>query len=113
MTAAHNIIACLLKEMTVWEAGRADRLLTLGVSPEEIVLRIMRERGIQMNRYQILKKLRTERDAAAARGDHAEALILSDRIGDVKAGRYLAAENAMALFESALARRRASEREPS
>lgn len=58
----------------------------------------------------ILKKLRQERDAAAARGDHAEALILNDRIADVKAGKHLAAERAMALFESGMARRRDSEK---
>lgn len=60
-----------------------------------------------MTRDQILKRLRTERDACATRGDHAEALILNDRIEDVKAGRYLAAERATAQFESALARSRA------
>jgi hypothetical protein len=62
---------------------------------------------MNMSQQQILRKLRTERDACAARGDHAEALILNDRIADVKAGRHLASERAMAEFESALARRRA------
>lgn len=32
------------QEMTVWEMGRADRLLTMGLSPEDVALRIMRAR---------------------------------------------------------------------
>lgn len=35
-------------------------------------------------RNSLLTKLRRDRDAAAARGDHAEALILNDRIKDLK-----------------------------
>lgn len=60
-----------------------------------------------LSKDQILRKLRTERDACAARGDHAEALILNDRIDDVKNDRHMAVERVMTLFESALARRRA------
>ena len=49
MTEAHKTIATFLKaqnakEMTVWEMGHADRLLTMGVSPEGVALRIMRAR---------------------------------------------------------------------
>ncbi len=54
----------------------------------------------------ILRKLRAERDAHAARGDHAEALILNDRITDLKAG-HVTVERVMQQFESALVRRRA------
>jgi hypothetical protein len=59
-----------------------------------------------MKREQILKSLREQRDAAAARGDHAEALILNDRVRDLKEG-SLSVERAMQVFESGLARRRA------
>lgn len=60
-----------------------------------------------MKRDLILQKLRSERDAAAARGDHAEALILNDRISAIKDGSSLAVERVMQQFESGLARRRA------
>jgi hypothetical protein len=59
-----------------------------------------------MNREQLLKSLREQRDTAAARGDHAEALILNDRVRDLKEGGLLV-ERAMQVFESGLARRRA------
>jgi hypothetical protein len=59
-----------------------------------------------MKREQILKSLREQRDVAAARGDHAEALILNDRVRDLKEG-SLSVERAMQVFESGLARRRA------
>ena len=59
----------------------------------------------------LLKLLRWERDAAAARGDHAEALILNDRIADVKAGR-VTVERVLRQFESGLARRLASRASP-
>ena len=56
----------------------------------------------------LLKRLRTERDAAAAAGDHGLALTLNDRIDDVKAGR-LSVERAMRVFERGLKMRRALE----
>ena len=56
----------------------------------------------------LLRRLRAERDAAAAAGDHGLALTLNDRIDDVKAGR-LSVERAMRAFERGLARRRALE----
>jgi hypothetical protein len=59
-----------------------------------------------MKREQILKSLREQRDAANARGDYAEALILNDRVRDLKEGSGLAVERAMQVFESGLARRR-------
>lgn len=63
-----------------------------------------------LTRKQMLKKLRSERDFLAANGDVAESLILNDRIRDLKFG-TLGVERAMAVFESALARRRASEKQ--
>jgi hypothetical protein len=60
-----------------------------------------------MKREQILKSLREQIDAANARGDYAEALILNDRVRDLKEGSGLAVERAMQVFESGLARRRA------
>lgn len=54
-----------------------------------------------------IDRLRTERDAAAGRGDHAEALILNDRIADLKSGSSATVERVMRQFESALVRRRA------
>ena len=59
-----------------------------------------------MNKDLILKKLRADRDAAASRGDHAEALILNDRIRDLKEGGSFAVERVMQRFESALVRKR-------
>jgi hypothetical protein len=59
-----------------------------------------------MDREQLINKIRHERDEAAARGDHAEALILNDRVRDLKEGGLLV-ERAMQVFESGLARRRA------
>lgn len=56
---------------------------------------------------QMIDFLRAERDAAARRGDHAESLILNDRILDLKSGSSLAVESVMRQFESALVRRRA------
>ena len=61
-----------------------------------------------LSREQMLKKLRAERDFLAANGEVTESLILNDRIKDLKHGK-LGVERAMAIFESALARRRASE----
>ena len=56
----------------------------------------------------LLSRLRNNRDLAAARGDHAEALILNDRIRDLTSGGSSATvERVMQQFESALARRRA------
>jgi hypothetical protein len=60
-----------------------------------------------VNRERLLKNLREQRDAAAARGDHAEALILNDRARDLKEEGSLSVERAMQVFESGLARRRA------
>lgn len=54
----------------------------------------------------LLKKLRSDRDFAAAHGDHAEALILNDRIKDLKDGGLEVVESVMQRFESALARKR-------
>jgi hypothetical protein len=57
----------------------------------------------------ILADLRRQRDQAAAIGDHAEALILNDRIKDFKEGRTsTAVEQVMKQFESGLARLRAA-----
>jgi hypothetical protein len=57
----------------------------------------------------ILADLRRQRDQAAAIGDHAEALILNDRIKDFKEGRTsTAVEQVMKQFESRLARLRAA-----
>jgi hypothetical protein len=59
-------------------------------------------------RAKILADLRRERDWHAEHGNPAEALILNDRIRDLKEGRSSAGvERAMKLFESGLARRRA------
>lgn len=49
ITTAHKTIAEFLKsrsesEMTVWEMGRADRLLTLGHTPQHAAEQIIRER---------------------------------------------------------------------
>lgn len=55
----------------------------------------------------MLDRLRSDRDAAARRGDHAEAMILNDRIADLKSGNSLAVERVMRQFESALVCRRA------
>jgi hypothetical protein len=55
----------------------------------------------------LIDRLRADRDSAARRGDHAEALILNDRILDLKSGSSLAVESVMRQFESALVRRRA------
>lgn len=56
----------------------------------------------------ILADLRRQRDQAAAIGDHGEALILNDRIRDLKEGRTSPmVERVMKRFESALSRRRA------
>lgn len=55
----------------------------------------------------ILIELRRRRDEAARIGDHAEALILNDRINDLKDGRSSATvERVMRQFESALVRKR-------
>jgi hypothetical protein len=55
-----------------------------------------------------LAALRLRRDAAAARGDHAEALILNDRIKDLKDGSTSATvESVTQQFERDLAKRRA------
>lgn len=61
-----------------------------------------------LTREQMLKKLRAERDFLAEHGEVTESLILNDRIKDLKRGK-LGVERAMAVFESALARRRAYE----
>jgi hypothetical protein len=60
-----------------------------------------------MTREELLKKLRSDRDAAARRGDHAESLILNDRIDDLKNGGSIVVERVMQQFESALTRKRA------
>ena len=62
-----------------------------------------------MDRNSLLKKLRAERDALSSRGDHAEALILNDRIVAIKDGtpNSLSVERVMQQFESGLARRTA------
>lgn len=59
-----------------------------------------------MTRDQMLTRLRADRDAAAARLDHAEALILNDRIKALKEARSEVVEQVMQCFESALARKR-------
>ncbi len=59
-------------------------------------------------REEILANLRRQRDWHAAHGNHAEALILNDRIKDLKEGRSsVMVERVMQRFESGLARRRA------
>lgn len=56
----------------------------------------------------ILAELRRRRDEAARIGDHAESLIINDRILDLKEGRSSPmVERVMKQFESALARKRA------
>lgn len=63
----------------------------------------------QSDRDLILTDLRRQRDQAAAVGDHAEALILNDRINDLKEGRTSpTVERVMKQFESGLARLRAA-----
>lgn len=59
-----------------------------------------------MTKDQLLAKLRTDRDQAAARGDHGEALVLNDRIRDLKEGGSATVERVMQQFESALTRKR-------
>jgi hypothetical protein len=55
----------------------------------------------------LLAKLRADRDFAAAHGYHADALILNDRINDLKSGSTSeTVERVTQNFESALARRR-------
>ena len=56
----------------------------------------------ERDRY--LTDLRRRRDDAAKAGDHAEALILNDRIRHIKNG-SLSVERAMRLFDSGLARK--------
>ena len=61
-----------------------------------------------MTRDDMLTKLRDDRDAAA-RGDLVEALILNDRIRDLKSGATSpAVERVMQQFESTLTRRQLS-----
>lgn len=55
----------------------------------------------------MLEHLRQQRDRATARGDHAETLILNDRIADLKDGNSVVVERIMRQFDSGLARRRA------
>lgn len=63
----------------------------------------------QSDRDLILADLRRQRDQAAAIGDHAEALILNDRIKDLKEGKTSpTVERVMKQFESGLARLRAA-----
>lgn len=59
-----------------------------------------------MNRDDMLAKLRADRDAAATRGEHAEAMILNDRIHELKNGGSLTVERVIQQFESALTRKR-------
>jgi hypothetical protein len=59
-----------------------------------------------MTRKEMLAKLRADRDFAASHGDHAEALILNDRIQLLKSGESLTVEKVMQEFESALVRKR-------
>jgi hypothetical protein len=55
----------------------------------------------------MLAKLRADRDFAATHGDHAEALILNDRINDLKSGSISGTvERVTQQFESNLTRRR-------
>lgn len=62
-----------------------------------------------MGERDLLFLLRNRRDAAAAIGDHAEALILNDRIRALKEGRVSpSVERLTQQFESALARRKAA-----
>ena len=62
-----------------------------------------------MTRDDMLTKLRDDRDAAAARGGLVEALILNDRIRDLKSGATSpAVERVMQQFESALTRKQLS-----
>lgn len=59
------------------------------------------------NAEKIIAFLRRERDEAASRGDHAEAMLLNDRIRDVKEGLTSPTiEAVMRQFESALERKR-------
>lgn len=58
--------------------------------------------------HKLLADLRRQRDWHAAQGNHADALILNDRIKDLKEGRTsLTVERVMKSFESGLARRAA------
>ena len=61
----------------------------------------------EAKRDRMIDELRRKRDEAARIGDHAEALILNDRINDLKNGSPLVVERVMRRFESALARKRA------
>ena len=62
-----------------------------------------------MTRDDMLTKLRDDRDVAAARGDLVDALILNDRMRDLKSGETSpAVERVMQQFESALTRKRLS-----
>ena len=62
---------------------------------------------LQERKEALLTKLRTARDEAAALGDHAEALILNDRINDLKSGATSeTVERVMQGFERALAQKR-------
>lgn len=58
-----------------------------------------------MTKDQLLTKLRSGRDKAAAAGDHGEALMLNDRIQGLKQGGSITVERVMQQFESALANR--------
>jgi hypothetical protein len=54
---------------------------------------------------EILAELRRQRDWHAAKGNHADAMILNDRIKDLKEGRTSQmVERVMKAFESGLAR---------
>jgi hypothetical protein len=61
---------------------------------------------LEERREALLKKLRADRDFAAEHGNHAEAMILNDRIKDLKGGGSETVERVMQRFESAIARKR-------
>jgi len=62
---------------------------------------------LQERKEALLTKLRADRDFAASHGNHADALILNDRINDLKSGSTSeTVERVMQRFESALIRKR-------
>jgi hypothetical protein len=78
--------------------------VTLVMSDTDEATQADRPRTVDAERERLLSKLRAQRDQAAASGDHADALILNERIQDLKSG-SVTVEQVMQRFESALARK--------